>query len=91
MQGTTAIYDIIMVNFDSGSYLHLIPKKVLSKTGKGKKDLYLQACLERIHYFTPMVYSVDRIPRSEALSAQKRLSVLLSFKLKRKCYDCVDL
>ena len=31
-----------------------------------------------------MVYSVDGIPGAEALDAQKRLSVLLSYKLKRE-------
>ena len=31
-----------------------------------------------------MVYSTDRIPRAEVLAAQKRLAVLLSYKLKRK-------
>ena len=29
-----------------------------------------------------MVYSVDEIPRAEALSAKKRLAALLSYKLK---------
>ena len=31
-----------------------------------------------------MVYSVDGIPGSEALAAQKRLAALLSYKLKRE-------
>ena len=31
-----------------------------------------------------MVYSTDGIPGAEALSAQKRLAALLSYKLKRK-------
>ena len=31
-----------------------------------------------------MVYSVDGIPRVEALAAQKRLAALLSYKLKRE-------
>ena len=31
-----------------------------------------------------MVYSADRIPRAEALAAQKRLAALLSYKLKRE-------
>ena len=30
-----------------------------------------------------MVYSADGIPRAEALAAQKRLSTLLSYKLKQ--------
>ena len=31
-----------------------------------------------------MVYSADRIPSAEALSAQKRLAALLSYKLKQE-------
>ena len=31
-----------------------------------------------------MVYSADGIPRAEALAAHKRLSVILSYKLKRQ-------
>ena len=60
------------------------PKNALAKAEKDKKDLYLQACLERRHSFTHVVSSVDRIPVSEALSAQKRLSALLSFNMKQK-------
>ena len=49
-----------------------------------KKDLYVQACLERRNAFSPMVYSVDIIPEAEALAAQKRLAALLSYKLKQE-------
>ena len=31
-----------------------------------------------------MVYSADRIPRTEALAVQKRLDALLSYKLKQE-------
>ena len=62
----------------------MTPKKALAKTEKEKKDLYLQAFLERSSTFTPMVYSTDRKPGTEALDAHKRLAALLSYKLKRK-------
>ena len=42
-QGTTAIFDIRMVNLDTDSSLHMIPEKALAKAEKEKKDLYLQA------------------------------------------------
>ena len=51
---------------------------------KEKKDLYLQACLERRRTFTPMVYSAEGIPGSEALAA------LLSYKLKREYLEMCD-
>ena len=51
---------------------------------KEKKDKYLQPCLEHIHSFNPMVYSVDGITGTEAVASQRRLSLLLSNKLKRE-------
>ena len=49
------MFDIRIVNLDVGSYLHMTPEKALAKVEKEKKDLYLQACLERRRTFTPMV------------------------------------
>ena len=82
-RGTTPMFDIRIVNPDVGTYLCMTPEEALAKAEKEKKDLYLQACLERRRNFTPMVYSVDRIPRVEALSTQKRLAALLSYNLKQ--------
>ena len=59
-------------------------EKALAKAETEKKQFYLQACLENRRTFTPMVYSADGIPRAEALAVQKRLAVLLSYKLKRE-------
>ena len=53
------MFDIRIVNLDAGSYLRMTPEKVLAKSEKENKDLYLQACLEHIRTFTPMVYSTD--------------------------------
>ena len=78
------MFDIRIVNLDVGSYLRMTPEKALAKAEKEKKDLYLQACLERRRTFTTMVYSEDKIPGAEALDAQKRLAALLSYKLKRE-------
>ena len=72
------MFNIQIVNLDAGSYLRMTPEKALAKAEKEKKDLYLQACLERRRTFTPMVYSADEIPGAEALAAQKRLAALLS-------------
>ena len=83
-RGTSAMFDIRIVNLDAGSYLLMTPEKDLAKAEKENKDLYLQACLEPRRTFTPMVYSVDRIPGAEALAAQKRLAALLSYKLNQE-------
>ena len=78
------MFDIRIVNLSAGSYLRMTPEKALAKADKEKKDLYLQACLDRRSTFTPMVYSADGIPGAEALAAQKRLAALLRYKLKRE-------
>ena len=62
----------------------MTPKKALAKAEKEKNDLYLQACLQRRRNFTPMVYSEYKIPGAEALTAQKSLAALLSYKLRQE-------
>ena len=44
--------------------------KSLAKAEKENKDLYLQDFLECRQTFTPMVYSADVMPGSEALSTK---------------------
>ena len=78
------MFEIRVFNLDAGSYLRMTPEKALAKAEKEKKDLCLQARLERRRTFTPTVCSVDGIPRAEALAAQKRAVALLSYKLKRE-------
>ena len=67
-----------------GFFLCMTPEKALAKAEKEKKDLYRQACLKRRRTFTTIVYYADGIPRAEALAAHKRLTALLSYKLKRE-------
>ena len=69
-RGTIAMFDIRIVNLDAGSCLRMTPEKALAKAEKEKKELYLQACLERRRGFTPMVYPADRIPGANAISVQ---------------------
>ena len=68
------MFDVIIVNLNAGSYLRMTPEKALAKAEKKKKDLYLQACLERRRTFTPMVYSADVIPWSGGLNRTKDIS-----------------
>ena len=68
-RGTTAMFDIRIVNLYAGSYLRMTPKKALAKSVKEKKNVYLQACLDRRRTFTPIFYSADGILGAEALAA----------------------
>ena len=49
------MFDIRIVNLVVGSYLRMTPEKALAKAEKEKKDLYIQACLDRRRTFTLMV------------------------------------
>ena len=60
------MFDIRIINLNAGSYLHITPEKALAKAENEKKDLYLQACLERRRTFTTMVHSADGITRAKA-------------------------
>ena len=60
------MFGIRIVNLDAVSYLRMTPEKDIAKAEKEKKDLYLQACLERRRTFTHMIYSGDGIPGAEA-------------------------
>ena len=84
MQGTTVMFDILIVNLDVFSYLRMMPEKDLIKSEKEKKYFYLQACLDHRRNFTHMVYSADIIPGAEVLAAWNRLALLLSYKLKQE-------
>ena len=68
--GTNALFDIQIVNLYVGSYLRHTSTKALERAEKEKKDKYLHTCLERRRSFTPMVYSADGIPGTEAVLAQ---------------------
>ena len=81
-QGTTPMFDIQIFNLDTGSYLRMTPERVLVELGKYKKYKYLQAFLDPIRTFTPVVYSVGIIPRAEALVEKSRLDSNIIFNLK---------
>ena len=91
--GTYALFVMIIVNLDSGSYLRQTSENALATAEQDKKDKYLHHCQERRRSLNPMVYSADRIPVTEAISAHWCLYFLLSKKLKREyleicCFGC---
>ena len=58
-QGTDSVHDIRVVNTDALLYLKKAPEKCLHEAEKGKKKMYLEACLQQRRYFSPFVASVD--------------------------------
>ena len=82
--GTTALFDMRVVNLDVVSYLHQTSSNALATVKKEKNYRYLLPCLECRRSFTPMVNSEDEIPVTKAIVAKQRLSLLLSNKLKQE-------
>ena len=80
----SALFEMRIFNLYAGSYIRQMSAKALTMAKNGKKYNYLQPCLERRRSFNPMVYSMDGIPRTEAVAAHQCLAVLLSNKLKRE-------
>ena len=85
--GTTALFDMRIVNLDAVSYLRQTSAKSLGTAEKEKKDKYLHSYLECLRSFTPMVYSTDGIPGMESIAAHRRLAALISNKPKQEYSD----
>ena len=45
--GTDSVHDMRVVNTDALSYLKKAPEKCLHEAEKGKKKMYLEACLQQ--------------------------------------------
>ena len=48
-----------VVKTDAKSYWGITPEKCLEEAEKGKKKMYLEACLQQRRHFSPFVASVD--------------------------------
>ena len=68
--GTTALFDMQIVNLYVGSYLRHTSANALTTAEKEIKDKYLHLCLDHRRLFAPMVYSTDVIPGTKDVSAQ---------------------
>ena len=49
------------MNTDSLLYVRKSPEKCLQEAERGKKKMYLEACLQQRRHFSPFVSSVDGI------------------------------
>ena len=56
------------------------PEKCLEETEKGKKKMYLEACLQQRRHFSPFVASVDGLLGVEAMATLKRIASRLASK-----------
>ena len=71
------------VNTDALTYQSKAPEKCLHEAEKGKKNMYLEACLQQHRNFFPFVPSMDRLLGPEATATLKRIASGLATKWKQ--------
>ena len=69
-----------VVNTDALTYQLKAPEKCLHEAEKGKKKMYLEACLQQRRQFSPFVTLVDGLQGVEATDTLKRIASRLATK-----------
>ena len=80
---TDSVHAISVVNTDAKFYWRKTPEKCLEEAEKGKKKMYLEACLQQRWHFSPFVTSVDGLLGVEATATLKRIASRLASKWKQ--------
>ena len=78
--GTDSVHDMRVLNTDAKSHLEKPLDKCLQEAKRGKKRMYLEACLHQIRHFYPFVASVDGFLGVEATDPLKSISSSLATK-----------
>ena len=81
--GTDSVHNMRVVNTDAKSNWERSPEKCLEGAEKGKKKMYLEACLQQRRHFSPFVASVDGFLGVEATATLKRIASRLASKWKQ--------
>ena len=58
---TDTVHDMRVINTDAKIHAVKTLEKCLQEAERGKKRVYLEACLQQFRYFSPFVASVDGI------------------------------
>ena len=82
-QGTNSVHDMRVVNTDALTYQLKEPEKCLHEAEKGKKKMYLEACLQQCRHFFPFVASVDRLLGVDTTATLKRIASRLATNWKQ--------
>ena len=70
------------MNTDAPTHQRKDPEKCLHEAKRGKKKIYLEACLHKGCNFSPFVASVDGLLGVEATATLKRIASCLAPKWK---------
>ena len=71
-QGTDSVHDMRVMSTDALSYVCRSPEKCLQEAERGKKRMYLEACLHQSRNSSPFFASVDGLLGVEAAETLKR-------------------
>ena len=82
-QGTESVHGMRVVNTDALAYLTKAQEKCLHEAEKGKKKIYLEACLQQRRHFSPFVASVDGLLGVKVTATLKRIASRLATKWKQ--------
>ena len=69
---TNSVHAICVVNTDSKYHSAKTPEKCLQEAERGKKWMYLEACLQQHRHFSPFFALVDGLMGVEATADLKR-------------------
>ena len=69
-----------VVNTDALLYVRRSPEKCLQEAERGKKKIYLEACLQKRQHFSLFVASVDGLLGVEVMATLKRIDSRLATK-----------
>ena len=76
--GTDSAHDMHVMNTDAKSHYAKTPEKCLQEAERGKKRMYLEACLHQRRPSSPFFASVDGLMGVEAFATLKRLAICLA-------------
>ena len=67
-----------VVNTDALSYVRKSPENCLHEAKRGKKKMYLEACLQQRRHFSPFFALVDGLLGVEAMDTLKKIASRLA-------------
>ena len=82
-KGTDSVHNMRFVNTDTQSHRKKDPDMCLQEAERGKKRMYLEACLQKRRHFSPFVALVDGLLGVEVTETLKRLASRLATKWKQ--------
>ena len=81
--GKDSVHGMRVVKTDAKSHMTKDPEKCLQEAERGKKRMYLEACLQQRRHLYPFLASVDGLLGVEATATLKRLASRLATKWKQ--------